>query len=108
MLRFVERDPFIEPTRLSFRSSVSSSLVMVLTIADLKLGVDVLLCGGCPGGGGSSSGRRVLHRMSWFVEWDSFVKASRHSSGSSIPSLLALYLAITVVLVMAQLQSERS
>ena len=98
----------MELPRLPFGSSASSSLSVILTIGDLKLGVDVLLCGGCPGGSGSASGRRVLRCVSWFVEWDSFVKASRRSSGSSISLLLALYLAITVVLVLAQLQSERS
>ena len=62
-----------------------------------------MLCGGCPGGGGLSEDLRVLRCASRFVEWNSFVEASRRSSGSSIPSLLALHLAITVVLVLAQL-----
>ena len=108
MTRFVEWNLIVGPPCLPFGSSVSSFLKMVLLIADLVLVVVVLLCGGCLGGGGSSNGRRVLRCVSRFIEWNSFVEASRRSSGSSISSLLALYLAITVVLVLAQLQPERS
>ena len=79
---------------------------MVLLVADLELVVVVLLCGGFLGGGGSLNGQRVPRCMSWFVEWNSFVESSRRSSGSLTSSLLALYLAITVVLVLAQLQPE--
>ena len=106
--RFVEWDLFVEPSHLSFRSSISSSSVMGLTIADLELGVDVLLCGGCPGGVGSSSGRRDLRCVLRFVECDPFVKTSRLSFGSSISFSLVMYLTAAVVLVLAQLQAERS
>ena len=98
----------MEPARLPSWSSVSFSLAADLSIAGLELRVVVLLCDGCPGGGGTSDCRRVLCCMPWFVEWHSFVEASRRPSGSSIPSLLVLYLAITLVLVLAQLQPERS
>ena len=101
MTRLVEWDFVVEPPCHPFGSSVSSSLAMVLLVIDLELVVVVLLRGGCLGGGGSSNGRRVLRCLSRFVEWNSFVEASRRSSGSSIPSLLALHLAITVVLVLA-------
>ena len=84
-----------------FGSSIPSSLAMVLLVDDLELVVVVLLCGGCPGGGGLSEDLRVLRCTSRFVEWNSFVEASRRPLGSSIPSLLALYLAITIVLVLA-------
>ena len=93
----------VGPPCQPFGSSVSSSLAMVLLVADLKLVVVILLCGGCLGGGGSSNGRRVLRCASRFIEWNSFVEAPRRSSGSSTPSLLALYLAITILLVLAQL-----
>ena len=82
-------------------------MAVVLLVPGIELVAVVLMCGGCPGGGGLSEDLRVLRCVSQFVEWDSFVKASRHSSGSSIPSLPVLYLAITVVLVLAQLQFER-
>src|SRR4051812_7311439 len=107
-MRLVEWDLFVESSRLSFRSSASSSLAMDLAIADLEFGVDVLLCGGYPGGGGSSSDRRVLRCMLWFAERDLFAKTSRLSFGSSISSSLAIDLAVAVVLVLAQLQAERS
>ena len=86
-----------------FGSSIPSSLAMVLLIAGFDLVVIVLMCGGCPGGGGLSKDLRVLRYTSRFVEWNSFVEASRRSSGSSIPSLLTLHLAVTVVSVLAQL-----
>src|SRR4051794_17819634 len=98
----------MEPTRLSSRPSASFSLAVDLSIAALEIRVVILLCGGRPGGGGSSNYRRVLCRVSWFVEWHSFVEASCRPSGSSVPSLLVLYLAIAVALVLAQLQPKRS
>ena len=82
--------------------------VMDLAIADLDLGIDVLLRGGCPGGGGSSSGRRVLCRVLRFVERDPFVEPSRLSFRLSISSSSVMDLAAAVVLVLAQLQAERS
>ena len=91
----------MEPARLPSWSLVSFSLAADLSIAGLELRVVVLLCGGCSGGGGSLNCQRVLRFMSRFVEWYSFVEASRNPSGSSIPSLSMLYLAITVVLVLA-------
>ena len=86
-----------------FGLSTPSSLVVVLLVADLELVVIVLMCGGCLGGDGTSNGRRVLYCVLWFIKWNSFVEASHRSSGSSIPSLLTLYLAVTIVLVLAQL-----
>ena len=76
---------------------------MVLLIADIEFVAVVLLCGRCPGGGGLSEDLRVLRYASGFVEWNSFVEVSRSSSRSSVPSLLTLYLAVTVMLVLAQL-----
>src|SRR3954463_14215465 len=87
----------------TYQSSIPSSLVMVLMVADLELVVVVLLSGGCLGGGGSSKGLQVLRCALRFIEWNSFVEASRRSSGLSIPSLLTLHLAIIIVLVLAQL-----
>ena len=81
---------------------------MVLLIADIGLVAVVLLCGGCPGGGGLSEDVRVLRCASRFVEWNSFVEVSRSSSKSLVPSLLTLHLAVTVVLDLVQLRLERT
>src|ERR1041384_1571771 len=104
MSRPVGWELVMEPAHLSSRSSVSFSLAAHLSIADLEIRVVVLLCGGRPGGSGSSNCRRVLCCVSWFVEWHSFVEASCRPSRSSVPSLLVLSLAIAVALVLAQLQ----
>src|SRR3954466_4922670 len=89
-------------------SSVPSCLVMVLLVTDLELVVVILLSGGCLGGGGSSKGLRVLRCALRFVEWDSFVEASRRSSGSSISSLPVAHSITTVVLILARLREKWS
>ena len=50
--------------------------VWVVVLAGLGFRVAVLLRGGCPGGGGSSSGWRVLGRVLRLFEWDSLVESS--------------------------------
>ena len=90
IVRFVEWCSF---WRLLFGSSSGFLSVMDLAIADLELGVDVLLCGGCPGGDGSSSGRRVLCCVLRFVKWDLFVEPSCLSFRSSISSSSVMGLA---------------
>src|SRR3954470_14357835 len=89
-------------------SSIPPSLVMVLLVADLELVVVILLSGGCLGGGGLSKGMRVLRCASRFVEGDSFVEASRRSSGSSISPLPVAHSITTVVRVLARLREKWS
>src|SRR3954467_15685188 len=99
----VEWNFVVAPPCQPFGLSIPPSLVMVLLVADLELVVVILLSGGCMGGGGSSKGMRTLHRASRFVEWDSFVEASRRSSGSSISPLLVAHSITTVVRILARL-----
>ena len=94
--------------RLLSGSSSAFPPVMDLAIADHDLRVGVLLRGRCPGGGGSSSGRRVLHCVLRFVERDPCVEPSRLSFRSSVSSSSVMDSASVVVLVLAQLQAEQS
>ena len=104
-LRLVEWDSFVTPSRLPSRSSSAFPLMMDLAIADLSFKTAVLLRGGCPGGGGSSSGWRVLRCVLRFVERDSFIKPSRLPSRSSSSSSSVMDLAAAIILVLA-LQAE--
>src|ERR1041385_514397 len=66
--------------------------IWVVVFAGLSLRVAVLAGGGCPYGGGSSSGRRARGSVVLLVEWGLFVGSSRLSSDSPISSLLAMIL----------------
>ena len=57
MTRLIEWNFVVDPPCQPFESSVSSSLAIILLVADLELVVVVLLYGGCLGGGGSLNGR---------------------------------------------------
>src|SRR3954465_14763155 len=69
------------------------SPIWVVVLVALSLGVVVLSCGRCPGGGGSSSVWRVFCCTMRLVEWDSFVSPSPLPSGSSGVFPLAMDLA---------------
>ena len=81
-------------------------LIWVIVLAGLSLRVAVLTSGACPGGGGSSSGWRVLRCVLRFVEQDSCVEPPRLPSRSSGSSLSVMDLAATIVLVLGQLQAD--
>ena len=82
--------------------------IWVVVLGDLGFGVTVLLRGGCPGGDGSSSGRRVLGRVLRLFEWDSLVDSSCLPSGLSGSFLSAVDLAITMTLSLVRLLAKRS
>src|ERR1041385_7789053 len=63
VVRLVEWGPLVGSSRLSSESSISSLLALILAVTDLELGVGALLCGGCLGGSGLSTGRQVLFFM---------------------------------------------
>src|SRR3954469_7395445 len=94
--------------RAPFGSSVLSFLAMILLVAGVGLVAIVLTCGGCPGGGGSPEGLRVLRRASRLVEWNSFVAVSCSARWLLVPLPVMLHLAVPVVLGRVQLGLERS
>ena len=80
--------------------------IWVVVLAGLGFRVTVLLRERCPGGGGSSSDRRVLGRVLRFFEWDSFIESSCLPSGpsGSFPSMMDL--AITMALSLVRLLAK--
>jgi len=76
---------------------------MVLLVASVGLIAIVLMCGGCPGGGGLSKGLRVLRCASRLAERDSFVGVPRGSPGSPVSLSPALHLIVIMVLDLAQM-----
>ena len=93
----------VDLPRAPFGLPIPPFLAMVLLVAGIGLVAIVLMCGGCPGGGGLSEGLRVLRCASRLAEWNSFVGVPRSSPGSLIPSSPVLHLVVTTVLDLAQL-----
>ena len=91
----------VDLPRAPFGSSIPPFLAMVLLVAGIGLVAVVLICGGCPGGGGLLEGLRVLRCASCLAERDSFVGVSRGSPGSSVSLPPALHLIVITVLDLA-------